>query len=81
MDKGGNFIGWLFFEGKNLSVELVQNGLSKVHDTAEASSYCSKLMAAEQAAQQAKLNIWESYKHEEPVEKVNSKANLDLKIA
>lgn len=70
MDKGGNFIGWLFYEGKNLSVELVANGLSKVHGTAESSAYYSKLQGAEQDARQTKVNIWESYKPEEPVEKV-----------
>ncbi|KAF2350110.1 Staphylococcal nuclease (SNase-like) OB-fold [Trinorchestia longiramus] len=69
MDKGGNFIGWLFFDdNKNLSVELVEHGLSKMHGTAEASSYYPALVAAEAKARQAKLNIWKNYKPEEHIE-------------
>ena len=30
MDKGGNFIGWLYVDGVNHSVTLVEEGLSKV---------------------------------------------------
>ena len=70
MDKGGNFIGWLFVEGKNLSVELVSKGLSKVHVTAESSSYYQGLHSAEMGAKQQKLNIWKNYKPEEVVEVV-----------
>ncbi|KAA0200818.1 hypothetical protein HAZT_HAZT002114, partial [Hyalella azteca] len=68
MDKGGNFIGWLFFEGKNLSVELVERGYSSMHVTAEASMYYSQLVAAEVKAKQAKLNIWRNYKPEEHIQ-------------
>lgn len=39
IDKAGNFIGWLFVEGVNLSVSLVEQGLSKMHFTAERSNY------------------------------------------
>lgn len=70
MDKGGNFIGWLFYDNKNLSVELVSNGLSTVHGTAEASSYYHNLITAETTAKQAKLNMWSNYKPEEHVERV-----------
>ncbi|KAA0721058.1 4SNc-Tudor domain protein p100 co-activator [Triplophysa tibetana] len=54
MDKAGNFIGWLHIEGMNLSVALVENALSKVHFTAERSSYYKTLVSAEEPARERK---------------------------
>ena len=51
-DKGGNFIGWLYVEGKNLSVELVAVRLALcVHcipraDARPAVKGCNKKMVA-----------------------------------
>lgn len=56
-DKGGNFIGWLFVDGVNLSQALVEQGLAKVHFTAERSVYYPALLKAEQAAKEKKLNV------------------------
>ncbi|XP_035258116.1 staphylococcal nuclease domain-containing protein 1 [Anguilla anguilla] len=50
MDKAGNFIGWLHIDGVNLSVALVEHALSKVHFTAERSSYYKTLVSGEEAA-------------------------------
>ncbi|KAM4615657.1 staphylococcal nuclease domain-containing protein 1 [Polymixia lowei] len=69
MDKAGNFIGWLHIEGVNLSVALVENALSKVHFTAERSSYYKTLVSAEEACRQRKDKIWANYE-EKPVEEV-----------
>lgn len=63
-DKGGNFIGWLFVDGVNLSLALVEQGLAKVHFTAERSPYYSQMLKAEESAKSQKLNIWSTY--EEP---------------
>ena len=57
MDKGGNFIGWLFIEGIHLSVSLVEAGLSKVHFTAERSNYYRQLSDAETNAKNTKLKV------------------------
>lgn len=57
MDKGGNFIGYMFVDGTNLSVALVQHGLASVHFTAEKSQYCKPLQMAEEKAKEAKLNV------------------------
>ena len=57
MDKGGNFIGWLFYDNTNLSVSLVEEGLAKVHFTAERSQFYTRLCAAEEKAKGAKLNL------------------------
>lgn len=35
MDRGGNFIGWLYVEGRNLTQLLVEEGLGKVHASAD----------------------------------------------
>ncbi|KAL0963016.1 hypothetical protein UPYG_G00348450 [Umbra pygmaea] len=67
MDKAGNFIGWLHIEGVNLSVALVENALSKVHFTAERSSYFKTLLGGEEAARLRKEKIWANYE-EKPVE-------------
>lgn len=60
MDKAGNFIGWLHIDSANLSVLLVEHSLSKVHFTAERSSYYKSLLSAEEAAKQKKekVRVW-----------------------
>ncbi|XP_047478958.1 staphylococcal nuclease domain-containing protein 1-like isoform X2 [Penaeus chinensis] len=70
MDKGGNYIGWLHVDKKNLSVHLVEEGLSSVHVTAESSKFYHALSTAQTAAKQKKLNIWANYVEEEKEEKV-----------
>uniref|UniRef100_A0AAY4C3L9 Staphylococcal nuclease domain-containing protein n=1 Tax=Denticeps clupeoides TaxID=299321 RepID=A0AAY4C3L9_9TELE len=69
MDKAGNFIGWLHVDGMNLSVALVDGALSKVHFTAERSSYNKTLQSAEEVARQRKDKIWANYE-EKPTEEV-----------
>ncbi|XP_074171744.1 staphylococcal nuclease domain-containing protein 1 [Rhinolophus sinicus] len=71
MDKAGNFIGWLHMDGSNLSVLLVEHALSKVHFTAERSSYYKSLLSAEEAAKQRKEKVWAHYE-EQPVEEVTA---------
>lgn len=70
MDKGGNFIGWLHVEKKNLSVHLVEEGLSSVHVTAESSKFYHPLSTAQESAKAKKLNIWANYVEEEKDDKV-----------
>lgn len=57
IDKAGNFIGWLFVEGVNLSVSLVEQGLSKMHFTAERSNYARVIQSAEEKAKETKLKV------------------------
>ena len=59
VDKGGNFIGWLSIEGKNLSVLLVEEGLCKVLPQAERLTFGKALFDAEEKAREAKKNLWE----------------------
>lgn len=66
MDKGGNFIGYMFVDGTNMSVALVEQGFASVHFTAEKSSYFKQLQIAESNAKTAKIGIWKNY--EEPKE-------------
>ncbi|ROT73426.1 nuclease domain-containing protein 1 [Penaeus vannamei] len=73
MDKGGNYIGWLHVDKKNLSVHLVEEGLSSVHVTAESSKFYHVLSSAQTAAKQKKLNIWANYVEEEKEEKIADK--------
>lgn len=57
MDKAGNFIGWMFVDGANLSLTLVEEGLASVHFTAERSQYFKQLQTAEENAKERKLNV------------------------
>lgn len=66
MDKGGNFIGWLYVDGLNLSVGLVEEGLAQMHFTAERSSHFKALSTAQEKAKASRTKVWANY--EEPVE-------------
>jgi staphylococcal nuclease domain-containing protein 1 len=79
MDKGGNFIGWMFVDGTNLSVALVEEGLSKVHFTAERSNFYATLQAAEERAKAKKLNIWSKYEEPKIVEAENEPTERTVK--
>ncbi|KAJ8666951.1 hypothetical protein QAD02_008613 [Eretmocerus hayati] len=58
--KGSGFIGWLFLDGVNLSVALVEEGLAEVSNFVEQGEYLKALKAAEERAKAKKLNIWEN---------------------
>jgi len=60
-DKAGNFIGYLFVEDKNMSVELVKEGLAKMHFTAERGKYFDHLSRAEADAKAAQKRVWKDY--------------------
>jgi len=66
MDKGGNFIGWMFAEGLNMSVGLVEEGYAKIHFSAERSNFYKILSSAEAKAKGESKNTWANY--EEPKE-------------
>nr|CAG4646827.1 EOG090X01F7 [Megafenestra aurita] len=65
MDKGGNFIGWLWVDNQNYSVKLVEEGLASVHFTAERSVHYRALQIAEENAKAKKLKIWANYVEKE----------------
>ncbi|XP_051162988.1 staphylococcal nuclease domain-containing protein 1 [Leptopilina boulardi] len=69
--KGSGFIGWLFVDGVNLSVALVEEGLATVSTFMEQGEHFKILKAAEERAKAKKLNIWKDYvKIEVETEKV-----------
>jgi len=65
MDKAGNFIGYLWVEGTNLSVHLVQEGYASMHFTADKAQYGNMIKNAEDNAKSAKKRIWTNYSGEE----------------
>lgn len=75
MDKAGNFIGWLFVDGVNMSVSLVENGMAKLFYTAEGSPFQRQLETAEAAAKQAKLGLWKTF-----VEEIRVRIYMKLKF-
>eukprot|EP01135_Chromosphaera_perkinsii_P002958 Nk52_evm69s230 gene=Nk52_evmTU69s230 len=73
MDKNGNCVGTLFVNGKNLNVDLVAEGLAKVHFSADRSPYSRDLYSAEESAMDRFVRLWHDYKEEEKVEVVEKK--------
>nr|CAG4649952.1 EOG090X01F7 [Sida crystallina] len=67
MDKGGNFIGWLWVDNQNYSVMLVEGGLASVHFTAERSVHHRSLQVAEENAKARRTKIWANYTGEKEV--------------
>eukprot|EP00088_Acartia_fossae_P009398 TRINITY_DN1454_c0_g2_i3.p1 TRINITY_DN1454_c0_g2~~TRINITY_DN1454_c0_g2_i3.p1 ORF type:complete len:902 (-),score=331.27 TRINITY_DN1454_c0_g2_i3:535-3240(-) len=65
MDKAGNFIGYMWVDGKNLSQHLVQEGFASMHFTAEKSQWANMIKNAEDSAKSAKKRIWANYSGEE----------------
>ena len=61
MDKAGNFIGYLFSDNNNLSVNLVQEGFATMHFTADRSNYANQIKNAEDNAKKAKKKVWANY--------------------
>ncbi|CAG7833367.1 unnamed protein product [Allacma fusca] len=61
IDKAGNFIGFLWIDGKNLSVALVEEGLSVVHFTADRTPHFRALQIAEDNAKARRDKIWANY--------------------
>lgn len=57
MDKGGNFIGWLFVDNINLLVVLVEEGLVKVYFTVERSNYYKQLQIVEENVKRNRRNV------------------------
>ena len=57
MFQGGNFIGYAYVDGVNVSVALVEQGLAGVHFTAERSVHYTALKRAEDKAKAAKLRV------------------------
>lgn len=57
LGKAGNFIGWIFIDGANLSEMLLDRGLSRLHFSAEKSSYYNELAAAENRAKKTRINV------------------------
>lgn len=68
MDKVGNFIGWLWVEGVNLSVALVKEALASVHFTADRSPHQRDLQNAEDNAKRKREKIWLDFEETKNVE-------------
>jgi len=65
MDKAGNFIGYMWVDGTNLSVHLTQEGYASMHFTADRSPYGNMIKNAEDSAKSAKTRMWANYTGEE----------------
>merc|ERR1719402_1763388 len=84
MDKAGNFIGYLFSDNNNLSVNLVQEGFATMHFTADRSNYANQIKNAEDNAKKAKKKVWVNYtgeeEHEAEVQMEELNLNEDRKV-
>jgi len=83
IDKAGNFIGYLFCEGVNLSVHLVSEGYASMHFTADRSNFCNQIKNAEDNAKAAKKRLWANYTGEDEAaieEEEAKQLNEDRKV-
>ncbi|XP_053597655.1 staphylococcal nuclease domain-containing protein 1 [Microplitis demolitor] len=74
--KGSGFIGWLFVDGVNMSVALVEEGLAEVSSFSEHGEYIKSLKAAEERAKAKKLNIWDRPEVEAEEEEVKEEKEV-----
>jgi len=77
-DKAGNFIGYLFCEGSNLSVHLVTEGYASMHFTADRSNYCNQITNGQDNAKAARKRIWKDYVETEDVVAVEEEQKKEL---
>ena len=73
----GGFVGYIFADRVNVSLKLVEQGLSKVHYSGKQGKYANELIAAEERAQAAKLGLWKDWTP--PVEEVAP--GLSIKVS
>lgn len=67
IDKTGCFVGHVFYSGGNdLAINLLTQGLSKLHPSAERYKYLSGLQVAQAAAKSSRKKVWADFV--EPVE-------------
>ncbi|KAJ6233117.1 staphylococcal nuclease domain-containing protein [Anaeramoeba flamelloides] len=72
VDKRGTFLGSIFVNGKNLSVELLKRGYAEVLDfLAKRSEFSDVLFEAQEHAQNKALGIWSEEYYQEPEENEN----------
>ncbi|CAB4064975.1 SND1 [Lepeophtheirus salmonis] len=64
VDKGGNFIGYMFCGGENMSLSLVEQGFAAAYSTAYNSSYGNAIFSAEDSAKKRKEKRWANYVEE-----------------
>ena len=67
VDKRGSFVGHVYLKGKNLSEALLNEGLAKLHFSADRYKNYGVVAAAEASARERKCNIWLNFKEEEVV--------------
>lgn len=77
VDKGGNFIANLTFNGESLAVHLVKNGYAQVSESGHRSLAAAALEAAEKKARDARLRIWEDWVPEEELAAAAERAALE----
>ncbi|KAJ6253227.1 staphylococcal nuclease domain-containing protein [Anaeramoeba flamelloides] len=72
VDKRGTFLGTIFVNGKNLSVELLKRGYAEVLDfLARKSEFSDVFFKAQEYAQANALGIWSEKYYQEPEEDEN----------
>jgi staphylococcal nuclease domain-containing protein 1 len=75
IDKGGNFIGWLTVDNKNVSVELVEEGFAAAYVMQERGNYGRQVQAAEDNAKRRKIKRWENFVEKAAEENDEEEAN------
>ncbi|KAF2073820.1 hypothetical protein CYY_004878 [Polysphondylium violaceum] len=61
IDKGGNFIGNLYYGNKNFALNLVEMGFASIYDPMNRLSEAKAFADAEDKAKSSRLNMWKDY--------------------
>jgi len=77
IDKGGNFIGWMNVDGKNVSVELVEGGYASAFIMQDRSLYGRQLQSAEDNAKRRKDRMWANYVEKAPEDEAEEQTKKD----
>jgi len=62
VDKGGNFVGTIYVNGQAWGLELVEQGLAKVHHpSGQRLKHYDRLKEAEELAKKSRIGVWSDY--------------------
>lgn len=76
-DRNGNMIGAVFAKGGSLALKLVEEGLAKVHFTADRYPSCQALFGAEERAKEIRKGVWEKYTGQEEAQAAAAEAAIE----
>jgi staphylococcal nuclease domain-containing protein 1 len=80
IDKGGNFLGQLYYHKKDFAIQLLEQGYATVqHGIVERLAQGNDYIKAEEQAKAAKKNIWKNYDEEAEKRRLQEEAEAEAR--